>query len=325
MTRSSFENIRVVLAEPNMKLRTVLKNSLFEFGFRHVQATGHLSQIVGAVEAGNADLLIADVALPKGDFNEYVYELRHGLHGTNPFLGVITLITKPSKAVVQGAIDSGADCVLAKPITADALMAAISVLAQRRKRFVVTSDYIGPDRRSAHRGPGDEIVRIDVPNPLLPRIIGHGRGARSQRSIEAAKHMVNEQKVLRHAFQIGWLMDRVVAEMAALKGGTLVGQPEHIERLCAVSKDLCRRLKNTRFAHVEEIILTLERMARGALRGHLCVDDIQLMRRMAEIIGSVFDPDRSANAAQYRRQVKRGINVFEPVSDQPETSPESAP
>ena len=311
MSMSHFDNIRVVLAEPNLELRTDLKDSLHDFGFKNVLATGNLSQIVTAVEAGEADLLIADTSLPEGDFNQFVHELRHGNQGNNPFLVVITLINKPSRDVVQAAINSGADHVLAKPITAQSLSEKIAELTHARKRFVVTTDYVGPDRRAAHREGTMQIPQIDVPNPIHQRMSGHAHTNRSHRSVQAAKLVINEHKVQRHAYQIGWLLDHVMPEIAAMDAGALPDGPENLQRLFDVSQDLCRRIKGTRFAHITEMALTLCRMSEQALKEGLCENDMQLMGRMAEIIERAFDPDREATAAEYHRKAgARGINVF---------------
>ncbi|HEY9080937.1 response regulator [Magnetovibrio sp.] len=311
MSMSHFDNIRVVLAEPNSELRAGLKDSLHDIGFKNVQATGNLSQIVTAVKAGEADLLIADTTLPEGDFNKFVYELRHGCHGDNPFLVVITLINKPSRDVVQAAINSGADQVLAKPITAKGLTEKVAELTHSRKRFVVTTDYVGPDRRAAHREGTMQIPQIDVPNPLHQRMSGSKNDSRNKRSVEAAKLIINEHKVQRHAYQIGWLLDHVMPEIAALQADALPDGPENLKRLHNVSQDLCRRIKGTRFAHVTEMALTLCRMSEQALNEGLCENDMHLMGRMAEIIERAFDPDREATAAEYnRRSGVRGINVF---------------
>jgi len=326
MSLSHFDNIRVVLAEPNLELRTNLKDSLHDLGFKNVLATGNLSQIVNAVKAGEADLLIADTTLPEGDFNEFVNELRHGHHGDNPFLVVVTLISKPSRDVVQAAINSGADHVLAKPITAQSLGEKIAELSHSRKRFVVTTDYIGPDRRAAHREGTMQIPQIDVPNPLHQRMSGDAHANRNHRSVQAAKLVINEHKVQRHAYQIGWLLDHVMPEIAAMNAGALPDEPENLQRLHDVSQDLCHRIKGTRYAHVTEMTLTLCRMTEQALKEGLCENDMKLMGRMADIIERAFDPDRETTAAEYHRKAgSRGINVFKGADTQDLTAKKLTP
>jgi len=317
MVMSHFDNIRVVLAEANPEVRADLTQGLLDCGFKDVMSIGNMSQVVSAVNAGEVDLLIADTSLPEGDFNEYVNELRHGRHGDNPFLVVITLVSSPSRDSVHAAINSGTDHVLAKPFDAATLVEKITEMTHARKRFVVTTDYIGPDRRSTHRPGTMQVAQIDVPNPLHQRMSGNASAVKSKRTIEAAKLNINEQKVQRHAYQIGWLLDHVLPEISAMKADALSDNPENLKKLCEVSRDLCRRIKGTRFAHVAEMSMTLSHMAERALKDGLCDDDMRLMGRMADIIERAFDPGREDAAAEYNRKARgRGINVFNRVEQQ---------
>ena len=330
MPMSHFDNVRVVLAEPNAELRTTLKENLFGLGFKKITATGNLSRVVQEVNNATVDIVIADTALPEGDFNAYVREMRHGHQGTNPFLVVITLVNEPSSAAVHAAINSGTDHVLAKPFTAQDLAAKISELSHARKRFVVTSEYIGPDRRTTHRPgtrPGTmEVPLIDVPNPLHHRLSEHVSDKQVQHSVGTAKLKINEQMVQRLAYQVGWLLDSVMPEIAALNEDMMVGEPENLMRLCDVARDMCERIKGTRYGHVTEICLTLCRMADQAAAEGLSDEDMQLMGRMTEIIGQAFDPDREATAADYQRKVRAaGINVFKYSDSQDLTRKELTP
>lgn len=296
---SQFDNIRVVLAEPNADLRHTLKECLREHGFRSILDTGNLSQVASAVSEGNVDLLIADTSLPEGDFNKYVTELRHGKHGNNPFLVTMTLVSKPTQASVQTAIDSGTDHVLAKPFQPEALIRHADELTHGRKRFVVTTDYIGPDRRSGQRGGGIEIPQVDVPNALRQRMTGQMSEGVLRRHVDAAKATVNEQKVVRHAYQIGWLLDRLLPEIDAEKKS--VDFNAHMERLSIVSKDISERIRSTRYAHVAAMCMTLGNMVEEAVSNGFDAHDVRLLKKMAELIEAAFDPEREGVGQEYAR------------------------
>lgn len=311
MSMSQFNNIRVVLAEPNSQLRGGLKESLEGSGFNGVVVTGNLSRVVTAVNQGTVDLLIADASLPEGDFNAYVSELRHGQHGDNPFLVVITLVSEPSRDAVHNAINSGTDHVLAKPFTIEALIEKIVDLTQTRKRFVVTGDYVGPDRRLAHREGTMQIPLIDVPNPLRHRMSGHISKTQIKLKIENAKRKINEHKVERHAFQVGWLLDDVMFEISNMNRDGAPASRQNLQRLVEISNDICARIQNTCYAHLSEMCLTLSNMAEMAMQGALNKADIELMGRMAQIMGHAFDPDRDVKAIEYQRKSRSGtLRVF---------------
>lgn len=295
---SQFANIRVVLAEPNAALRKTLKECLHDNGFKSVLDTGNLSQVVNAVNEGNVDLLIADTSLLEGDFNEFITELRHGKHGENPFLVSITLVSEPNRTAVNAAINSGTDHVLAKPFDPSALIDQAMELTHARKRFVVTTDYIGPDRRHQKRG-GMEIPLIDVPNALRQRMTGQMSEGILRRAIDAAKGRINEQKVVRHAYQIGWLLDRLVPELNASKKSAEF--EDNMARLFWVAEDISKRIRTTRYAHVAEMCMTLSNMVANSERQGFTEDDVRLMSKMAELIEAAFDPEREETYNTYRR------------------------
>lgn len=307
-----FSKVRIVLAEPNSDLRAELKDRLHEWGAQNVVTTGNMARIISTVNAGEADLIIADTSLPEGDFNAFVKGLRFGHHGQNPFLVVITMVNNPSREAVHGAIDSGTDHVLAKPFAAQALIGRIDDLTRSRKRFAVTADYIGPDRRNTHREGTMSINLIDVPNPLHLQGSGENSALQIKRAIEIAKLKVDEEKVHRNAYQSVWLLDSVIPEIVAIRDGLNLDNPINLQRLQTVARDTCMRIKGTRFAHVAGMCLTLSNYADQAIREGLSDDDFKLMGRMAEIIENVFDPQRSTTAELYQSQNRTtSIDVFD--------------
>jgi DNA-binding response OmpR family regulator len=299
MNVSQFDNIRVVLAEPRSELRKTLKQTLIDHGFRSVLDTGNLSQVANAVREGNVDLLIADTALPEGDFNEYVTNLRHSKHGDNPFLVVITLVSSPSRIAVQSAIDSGTDHVMAKPFEPETLVSHVRELTHARKRFVVTTDYIGPDRRSGRRAGSMEIPQVEVPNPLRQRMTGQMSEGMLRRNIQTAKARVNEQKVVRHAFQIGWLLERLMPEIDSVDKSEEF--KAHMKRLGMVADDMSVRIKSTRYAHIASMCMTLTSMVEQAANKDFDEHDIRMLQKIAELIAAAFSPEREEQGAEYLR------------------------
>ena len=299
MNISQFDNIRVVLAEPNSSLRKILKECLLEHGFRSVFDTGNLAQVAGAVREGNVDLLIADTSLAEGDINEYVTELRHGKHGDNPFLVVMTLVSDPNPDAVHAAINSGTDHVLAKPFSPLAMIKHARDLTHGRKKFVVTTDYIGPDRRGQRRQDGMAIERIDVPNALRQRMTGQMSNGIVRRAIDAAKAKINNQKVVRHAYQIGWLLERMLPEIDAPQKSA--DFHAHMDRLDSVATDISRRIRTTEFAHVAEMCMTLSSMVEQAIKNGFTQEDALLLGKISGLIGAAFDPEREEYVATYRR------------------------
>ncbi|TCS63499.1 response regulator [Varunaivibrio sulfuroxidans] len=292
MSVSRFDNIRVVLAEPEAKSRKDIQFELKKCGFNNVLATGNLSDVVGAVKRGEVDLLIGDTKLPEGDLTDLIFEMRHGVLGGNPFVVTLTMISNPTQERVRQVINSGTDDILVRPFATRQLIDHIQALTYARKKFVVTSDYIGPDRRKTHREGSMKIAQIDVPNPLRNRITGQVSEAMLRKSIETTFASINEQKVERHAFQIGYLMERLIPAFENARHDTPETAPL-LDRLCDVAGDLSQRICKTRYAHIAEMCMTLDKMTASIREKGLEDADIVLIGKLTKVIGNAFDPDRN--------------------------------
>jgi response regulator RpfG family c-di-GMP phosphodiesterase len=260
MNKKPFNSIKVILAEPRSGLRKEYLEVLRSLGCGDVIETGNIKDIRAALEGGGVDLLIGDTTLPEGDLSEVVHQVRHGHIGDNPFIIAMVLVSESDKELIGGVIDSGADDILIKPLEPAQLRARLLMFTSGRRPFVVTSDYIGPDRPSKARKGDDQVPLIKTPNPLLVRISGgHGSGV-MKRAVSRAMKAINEQKVERHAYTIHWLMER----LAAVNNGEIelsdLNMEEQLVRLNNVARDLAHRLNGTNYRHASEMCMTLEKM-----------------------------------------------------------------
>ena len=303
---SRFDNIRVVLAGPKASLRNDIVEALRKIGFSDIKASGNLSAVREAIEEESADLLIVDTSLPEGDVNKLIYRMRHGEVGANPFLVVVTLVDKPTKELINETINSGSDDIAVKPFSMDYLCQRILNLTHSRKRFVVTTDYIGPDRRDKRRLDDDmEVPQIIVPNPLRIRITGQVGGGKMRRSIETAAATINEQKVQRHGYQINYLIERI---LPAIRGGEVTDQTtQYLDKLHTVAQDISKRSKGSSFAHVREMTMTLVNMVENVRRDPTNAHemDIALLEKLGGIIKESFDPERNEKRDKAGREIEK--------------------
>lgn len=99
------------------------------------------------------------------------------------------------------------------------LLDRVDHLAHGRKLFVVTHDYIGPDRRRGVRPEMPSAPLIEVPNPLKVKAGSAVDEIRLQEMIDTAATMINEQKIERHAVQIRYLVERILPLYQDRKSG----------------------------------------------------------------------------------------------------------
>ena len=112
-----------------------------------------MSVIREVVDNNAIDLIIAANEFPDGSFSDLTHRIRHHEIGDDPYLVVITLMTNPNSESIREVIGSGTDDLLTKPISPAQLIERVENLTRERKRFVVTTDYVGPHRRQKS-GPG---------------------------------------------------------------------------------------------------------------------------------------------------------------------------
>ncbi|HER27580.1 MAG TPA: response regulator, partial [Rhodospirillales bacterium] len=138
-----FKDINVVLADSDHSYRHTIFNMLRNIGLRKIRQAASLVEIRGVMGEPAADILICEAELSDGKFSDFVYEVRNGDFGNNPFIAMLTVTAEPTKELVRTVIDSGSDDLLTKPLSAAQIKDRITHLIEKRKPFVVTSDYIG--------------------------------------------------------------------------------------------------------------------------------------------------------------------------------------
>jgi DNA-binding response OmpR family regulator len=299
MESYSFENIRVLVGDPNREVRDGIRGGLYGQGFRYIMVTDRMSVIETAVATNSVDLMVCDTELPDGNLYDLLYKIRHHELGDNPFIVVTALITAPTPKMVKKIFDAGCDDLIPKPISTGLLFERVLKLARNRKPFVVTSDYIGPNRRAKVRPGTQQIPEIDVPNPLNAKATDDTSAADLQAEIDKVANVLNEQKMERHAHQINYLVERIVP---LYEDGTAdESVVSHLDRLLYVSEDISRRLEGTRYSHVGELCLSMVNVVKAVRQAPLSPDrkDIALMPALAQAVKTAFRPQADVVALSH--------------------------
>jgi len=311
MEKLSFDQIDILLIDPDRVVRTAIRNILMDNGFRHVTVGSGMSDIEMKLRIGMPDLLISDIKLEDGDLNRFVFQLRHHNVGSNPFLPVIVTAWSPTTEDVRAIVQSGADDMITKPLSAGQILQRIRALIKARKPFVVTSGYIGPDRRKpgADHDRGEKIDPIEVPNTLRVKALGERNADINeiQSQIDACIIKVNLEKLDRHSHQITWLVERIVPAMTF--GAPDEATVKSLERLLFVGEDVSRRMVGTKFEHVGELCKSLISVTQRILdAGDFPANkDVDLLKPLAQSIQRGFD-ESDVEAARAAREISDTIS-----------------
>ncbi len=296
MEKLKLDVVDVLLVDPDHDTRQSIRNILYDTGFRKLRLCRRLTELRDALVVSMPDLLISETELPDGDFCELIHAIRHHEIGTNPFLPVIALTGDPNPDMVKKANECGADALLTKPVSAAQVLEHLGILIRERKPFVVTSDYVGPDRRKEAKRKSD-VPTLEVPNSLKVKATGQKDEIDAvQGAIDEAIADVNLRKLERHADQIGFLVAKIVPDLE--KG--VVDEPvqQFLKRLLYVVEDSRRRMVGTKYDHVSELCQSLIKVTTDiqAAGGSPESKDVKLLNPLSQAIQAGFGTGTDAAA-----------------------------
>ncbi len=296
MKKLKLDIVDVLLVDPDHNTGQSIRKILYDTGFRNLRLGRTLTELRDALVVSMPDLLIAETELPDGDFCELIQAIRNHEIGTNQFLPVIALTDNPTSDMVKTVIECGADALLAKPLSAAQVLEHVGVLIRERNPFIVTSDYVGPDRRRAGKRKGD-FPMLEVPNSLKVKATGRQEEMDAiQRAVDEAIADVNLRKLERHAAQIAVLVDKIVPD---LERG-VVDEPvqQFLKRLLYVVEDTSRRMVGTKYDHVSELCQSLIKVTTDiqAAGGSPESKDVRLLNPLSQAIQAGFGTGTAAAA-----------------------------
>ncbi len=313
MAKYQIEDIKILIADPNRLLRTSLKGVLHQYGFRGITDVANAKDFEEAIKFITPDLILCDVGLQEGNACDVIRRLRHNQVGQNPFAAVILFIEEATGDVVRMAAGAGVDDLQIKPVVGQKIIDRVTYLVEKRKPFVVTTDYIGPDRRKVSRpGPGaQEVPLIDVPNSLQAKATGSFDPRALQREISTTLYTVNAQKIERHVFQVGYLVERIVP--AYRNGEVTKENMQMVIRLMQVASDIVERLEDSDYTHIADLADTLVTVTKSVWDSGTKPKnkDLDLLPELSLALSATFntDLDASGTVAKIKSSVKDKYKV----------------
>lgn len=144
---SLLRHVDVMIADPDDKIRALVKDVLHNAGFRNFVLVGNGHDALEKMRSQNIDLLITDWRMQPVDGIELIDYVRTRPDSPNPYLPIIMLTGKAERRDVATARDIGVTEFLVKPFTAKALFERLVMVIENPRSFILSDDYHGPDRR----------------------------------------------------------------------------------------------------------------------------------------------------------------------------------
>ena len=148
----NFKGLNFMIADANENIRGIMHGLLRGFG-----ATNGIDAVDGEaalrdIPVRNVDVLFCDLNLPKIDGFSLIKQLRADESNAARFIPVLILTSHTQQRNIEESRDSGANIVIAKPLSAKAVYDRLAWIAEEPRAFVQTAGYIGPDRRFKTEG-----------------------------------------------------------------------------------------------------------------------------------------------------------------------------
>lgn len=213
MAETDYTRAPVLLFDPVHANQRTTRYALHEIGFRKIDCVASLRDLKGGLTEGNPVMVVAESSATDADVFKVVRAIRRGELGNNPFVVILLTTWSRDTVHIRRAIECGADDLIVRPFSTMFAEERVRTLIKARKEFIVTCDYIGPDRRKQVNDRSSNAQSIEVPN-LLQAMVEGDREALSRGSqwIREAKAAVSGERIRRVAMRIVVNVELVISK-----------------------------------------------------------------------------------------------------------------
>jgi CheY-like chemotaxis protein len=303
MDNNAYRDVRILLAVENPIVRQGLQGAFLNHGLPRASEASGYDRLPPLLEEKAFDIILAATELGRFFVPDYLGQLRRGELPHHPLPIVIQFVGASDNEHVRRTIDSGPDAILQMPVAPAQLIARIKLLAEKRKKFVVTSDYVGPERRQAEH-PGSLVVpTLEAPNPLALRLAGTPDAAIIE-AVQTAADRLRLMRLARYSYELQWL-SRALRQLFEQGGQDLGKLPPACERLTLLTAGLPRLLPKPapgailaatqRLARASAILLRDGFAADRRVIGGLAADVIALTRSLSQQLPADLQESASLN------------------------------
>jgi DNA-binding response OmpR family regulator len=300
MSELNLTDVNLVLVDHRAQLRNSLRMALNEAGlqYKNISDGSEIRAVKQSVQGSlGPDILICDADARGGDLFEITRSIRNNEIGLNPFPAILALSWDPTERLVREAANSGADFLIAAPFSPKQILDRIRSLVYNRAPFVVTSDYVGPDRRDGEAR-DSSATHLEVPNSLRDKALGQYNARAYKEQVELAIDTIGARKMELRAYQ---LADDATAAADELAGNPNSIDAESLLRLRTSAADLKWRAQKIALTSIVELCQALQNVVGAVHRGPRegLGKNIELLRQLSLAIRAAVDPADQTDMAAY--------------------------
>lgn len=202
MSEIDYARAPVLLFDPVHVNQRTSRYALFEMGFRKIECVSSLTDFKSGIAETAPALVVAESSATDADVFKLVRSIRRSDLGRNPFVVILLTTWSRDTTHIRRAIECGADDVIVRPFSTMFAAERVRTLIRDRKHFIVTSDYVGPDRRKSTNRDSD-VQPLAVPNFLQAMVNGDDDAIERAGSwVREAQEAVISERLRRMAMRI---------------------------------------------------------------------------------------------------------------------------
>ena len=291
MSKLSFDGVDVLIYDPVSSNRTATRSAMYSLGFRKTETVSTLEAFIEAVQSNPPDIAMCEAQGAAEELCTVIQQLRQGAAGHNPFIVIIVTAWEKNTTLINRVVSSGADDLLLRPFSTALLGQRIEAHVDRRKGFVITTEYVGPDRRR-DGGRADNVELFEPPNSLKmkakDRLSGDAIARKLDAELKVAREKLTTEKLRRDSFQVCVLW-RLLQDQPLLAGQA----PPDLIKLQLLGKAIETRAKDSEFASAVEWCQSVLASAEGLVAGVDRNASMHLLGHAALSLHQVFYPEKS--------------------------------
>jgi len=292
MSKLSFDSVDVLIYDPVPANRTATRAAMYALGFRKTENVSTLEAFLESVQKSPPDIALCEAQGGAEDLCATIQQLRQGAAGHNPFIVIIVTAWEKNTAMINRVVSSGADDLLLRPFSTALLGQRIETHIERRKGFVITTDYVGPDRRRDSNRPSNvdlfeppNSLKMKAKDKLAPEVIAR----RLDVELKGAREKLTSEKLRRDSFQV-CILWRLIQDAAVVAGQN---SPDLV-KLQALAKSIETRCTDNEFQPAVEWCQSVLAAAEGLALGVDRNASMHLLGHAALSLHQVFHPEKSA-------------------------------
>lgn len=292
MGKLSFDSVDVLIYDPVSSNRTATRAAMYALGFRRTETVSTLDAFMEAVQKSPPDIALCEAQGASDELCATIQQLRQGAAGHNPFIVIIVTAWEKSTAMINRVVSSGADDLLLRPFSTAVLGTRIEAHIERRKGFVITTDYVGPDRRKDTSRPSN-VDLFEPPNSLKmkakDKLPSEEIARRLDTELKSARERLRSEKLRRDSFQV-CILWRLVQDATTIAGQI---SPD-LSKLQQLAKSIETRSVDTEFHPAVEWCHSVLAATEGLLLGVDRNASMHLLGHAALSLHQIFHPEKSA-------------------------------